>query len=208
MYIIYKTTCLVNGKIYIGQHEVKGKKKLDIWYIGSGTLLRRAINKYGCENFKREVICKVYNQKMANELEEFFIKKYNSTDVNIGYNILSGSPYEHNPLKVPEIAKKVADARRGRVLSDEMKSRISKSVSKIMTKERRQMISKQHKGKVMSVESRKKISKANIGANNPMWGKRGKNSPLFGCSWISNGVNCRFIDISNGLPQGYHLGRK
>lgn len=36
MYIIYKTTCVVNGKIYIGQHKIKDSKTLDPWYIGSG----------------------------------------------------------------------------------------------------------------------------------------------------------------------------
>ena len=48
MYIIYKTTCLLNGKIYIGQHKVKSKKTLDPWYIGSGYTRRmgtRFINK-------------------------------------------------------------------------------------------------------------------------------------------------------------------
>ena len=36
---IYKTTCLINGKIYIGQHT---GNRAD--YIGSGCLLKKAIN--------------------------------------------------------------------------------------------------------------------------------------------------------------------
>lgn len=208
MYIIYKTTCLLNGKIYIGQHEVHSLKKFDTWYLGSGKLLLRAVEKYGKENFKREIICKVNTQKMANKFEEFFIKKYNSTDLSIGYNILSGSPYENNPLKIPEIAERVAEANRGKIWSDEIKEKISKSVSETMTKERRGMISKQHKGKIISEETKNKISKSVSGKNNPMYGKRGKKSPMFGRSWITNGIECRFLDISNGLPQGYYLGRK
>lgn len=40
---IYKTTNLINGKIYIGKrsHENPEKDK----YMGSGTLLRKAFNK-------------------------------------------------------------------------------------------------------------------------------------------------------------------
>lgn len=191
MFIIYKTTCLVNGKIYIGQHEVHSLKKLDTWYLGSGKLLLNAISKYGKENFKRKVICKVYTQEKANELEEFFIKKYNSTDLSIGYNILSGSPYENHPLKVPEIRERVAEANRGKVWSPEVREKISKSVSNTMTKERRKLISSQHKGKVISKETKEKMSKS-----------------LKGRSWINNGIKCKFVDISNGLPQGYYLGRK
>lgn len=42
---IYKTTNLINGKIYIGKrsHENPEKDK----YMGSGTVLRKAFNKYG-----------------------------------------------------------------------------------------------------------------------------------------------------------------
>jgi hypothetical protein len=45
---IYKTTNLINGKIYIGQH----KGCLSSHYIGSGKLIRWAINKYGKRNFR------------------------------------------------------------------------------------------------------------------------------------------------------------
>lgn len=51
---IYKTTNLVNGKQYIGKH--KATKFEPDKYIGSGTLLLRAIKKYGKHNFSCELL--------------------------------------------------------------------------------------------------------------------------------------------------------
>ena len=51
---IYKTTNLVNGKIYVGKHEFSKDKRLNSSYLGSGVALKRAIIKYGKENFNRE----------------------------------------------------------------------------------------------------------------------------------------------------------
>ena len=50
--IIYLTTNLINGKIYIGLLTNLKKKN----YLGSGKILKKAINAYGKENFKREEI--------------------------------------------------------------------------------------------------------------------------------------------------------
>lgn len=88
---IYKTTCLVNNKVYVGQH----KGEFTTQYLGSGTLFLRAVKKHGRDNFKVELVEQVQNksftdyQSELNELERKYIKEFNSLEPN-GYNILTG----------------------------------------------------------------------------------------------------------------------
>lgn len=84
---IYITTNLVNNKIYIGQHK---SKDYDSKYFGSGLLLKRALKKYGKNNFKNEIICWVSDQEEANEKEKYFIELFDSRNISIGYNIVTG----------------------------------------------------------------------------------------------------------------------
>lgn len=85
---IYLTTNLVNNKIYIGQHQAAEFEPDK--YIGSGILLVEAINKYGRNNFKNELLCWCKDQEELNEKEIYYISKFNSTNKSIGYNISSG----------------------------------------------------------------------------------------------------------------------
>lgn len=64
---IYKTINLINNKIYVGQHKCNVFEP-DV-YIGSGTLLRRAIQKYGTENFKNELLCECFSQQELDDQE-------------------------------------------------------------------------------------------------------------------------------------------
>jgi group I intron endonuclease len=80
---IYKTTNLINGKFYVGQcsNDPRGK------YLGSGKILLEAIEKYGKENFRREIL-QFAEQDDLNDLERIWIKKLRAQE--LGYNILPG----------------------------------------------------------------------------------------------------------------------
>ena len=83
--IIYKTTNLVNGKIYVGQDSKNNPK-----YLGSGIALNNAIKKYGKENFKKEILENCVDKKDMDEKEIFWISKLDARNKNVGYNITKG----------------------------------------------------------------------------------------------------------------------
>lgn len=85
-YTIYKTTNLINNKIYIGQHQTNN---LNDNYLGSGTLLLFAIKKYGKENFSKEILYNFDNFKDMNDKEtELVTSEFVSLDTT--YNLTEG----------------------------------------------------------------------------------------------------------------------
>ena len=83
--IIYKTTNLVNNKIYIGQTKTNHSD-----YLGSGDLISKAVKKYGIHNFKREILEECKTKEELDTREKYWITLYNSTDKTIGYNLMEG----------------------------------------------------------------------------------------------------------------------
>ena len=82
--IVYKITNLINNKIYIGKDE-----KNRAHYMGSGLYIKRAIKKYGKENFKKEILEECKTKDELCEKEKSWIKKLNYIVPN-GYNITKG----------------------------------------------------------------------------------------------------------------------
>lgn len=82
-YYTYLTTNKLNGKQYIGSH--KGLLENDN-YIGSGSLILKAIKKYGFFNFDKKILKYYDNIDKARSMEEHYITKYNTLVPN-GYNI-------------------------------------------------------------------------------------------------------------------------
>jgi len=83
---IYLTTNTVNNKKYIGQHKASHQDD----YIGSGTLLLRAIKKHKKENFINEILEVCYSKEEMNEREFYWIDKFNAVESEMYYNITEG----------------------------------------------------------------------------------------------------------------------
>lgn len=161
---IYKTTNLINKKYYIGKDSRDKNSKKAQEYLGSGIILQRAINKYGKQYFKKEIIDECDTTYELNYLEQFWINYYHSTNKRIGYNIHTGGQggdtLTNNP-NIAKIGKKISIkakemwATRNRNVSQETKNKMS-----VTRKEKKY---KPNKGRVFTEEWKKNIGKASEG---------------------------------------------
>lgn len=102
MYYVYKITNKINGHFYIGKR--KHKEPLKDSYMGSGKLIKQAIQKHGKESFKKEILGTFNDHNEAALLESKLVTKevissyrcYNMHEGGMGgfAHINNGSP-EH-----------------------------------------------------------------------------------------------------------------
>ena len=83
--IIYCTTNLINGKKYIGLDKRNCSS-----YLGSGIHLKRAIRKYGKENFKKQILEHCNSLENLIEAEKYWIDYFGAVKSDQFYNIASG----------------------------------------------------------------------------------------------------------------------
>lgn len=86
---IYITTNHINNKKYIGQRKYD---KNDKWkdYLGSGIHIKRAIQKYGKENFSKEILEECESKEILDQKEKYWISYYNAVESMDFYNIANG----------------------------------------------------------------------------------------------------------------------
>ncbi len=87
MYYLYKTTNLVNNKIYIGVHYSNNIENDN--YLGSGEILKNAIAKYGKQKFKRQILYQFENKQLAYTMQklivnEQFVKRNDTYNIRYG----------------------------------------------------------------------------------------------------------------------------
>lgn len=163
---IYMTINLINNKKYIG----KKKGKIDNWYLGSGIYLKRAINKYGKENFKKEILDICYSLEEQNQKEKEWIEKYNAVEDNMFYNIASGG--DGGDI-ISNLSKSRKEALRQK--HREKKGSLNSFYGRSHSKEsiRRMMETKKSRG---LLKESKKVDDTPKDVNNGMYGKRGENA--------------------------------
>jgi hypothetical protein len=93
-HFVYETTNLVNGKVYRGVHSTNN---LEDGYVGSGVRIRRAVQKYGKENFSRVILFFANNRESADWAEEQLVNdEWLLTNKNRTYNIAVGGTRMHS----------------------------------------------------------------------------------------------------------------
>lgn len=160
---IYITTNMINGKRYIGQRKFsKGWKS----YLGSGKILKQAIEKDGRENFIRDIISIAYSKEELDRLEYELIEIYNANFDRNFYNLKiggeGGSPGGESHYNA------------GKRMSEEQKLKISETMirNKVFRGNKNPMFGKNgvknvRVGYKYDVERRNKMSKSKVGKNNP-----------------------------------------
>lgn len=90
MYIVYKHTT-PNGKAYVGVTRMEPERR---WRHGEGykkhVLFHRAIEKYGWENIRHEILFEGLTQQEASEKEIELIRDLDLCNPSKGYNIDTG----------------------------------------------------------------------------------------------------------------------
>lgn len=86
---LYKVTNKVNGKLYIGVTKNPEVRKNSHLKYNVGSLLNKAVIKYGSENFSFEVLCIGLEDYIYN-LEKKAIELYDSSLKGNGYNTMLG----------------------------------------------------------------------------------------------------------------------
>ena len=167
---IYKITNQINGKIYIGKHSTNN---LNDGYMGSGLLIKKAIQKCGIENFTKEYLACCDTEEKLNWLEKFYIKKYKAREV--GYNLTDGEDGSLGHIDSIETRKKKSISHTGKKRgpmseetkqklrkpkSEETKRKISEAQKQYCKEHGNQNAGKHHVLGPMTYEHKQKISKA------------------------------------------------
>jgi hypothetical protein len=212
-YIVYKTTNLVNGKIYIGAHRGDA---LDDSYLGSGHLLKYAIKKYGKYNFIRETLFVFDNReemfsKEAELVTEEFVKDKNTYNMKTGGIGLDSSTAKQNRIntnqklleKYGEDWRSIISAK-GKVRSNEVLTELRKDPIFIgRSKDNLKKARDKARDAALSSESKQK-RKATFDL---IGHQRGELNSQFGTKWITDGVVNKKISRISDIPDGWRVGR-
>lgn len=208
-YFIYKTTNKINGKYYIGMHKTDN---LEDRYLGSGTHFKRALEKYGKENFEREILEYCNSDEEMHLAEARYITEDVVNDKN-SYNLKLGGDggWDYiNSHHLGDKNAKNASARFQELLKNEefYKSWHDKIIKAINTESCKQKVSNSLKerwknyghpwtGRHHKESTKKKIGEANSKA------QKGTRNSQYGTCWVSNTLIKKSIKINKEFLYDY-----
>ena len=206
-YTVYKITNLVNGKIYVGIHKTND---LDDGYMGSGKILKRALVKYGIENFKKEYLEVFDNPEDMFHMEskvvnEDFVNDEQTYNLKVGGD--GGFDYiNSNGLTAKGMMGKKHNEETKKKMSDNCAMKreevIRRSVAARKLLDLKPFLNKKH-----TKETKKKMSESSKGMG------VGKTNSQYGTCWIHHvelkqNKKIKKEDLDSFVSEGWIKGRK
>lgn len=193
-YLVYQITNLINEKIYVGCHSTRNKNDN---YMGSGNAIKKAIKKYGRENFKKEILKECNSPQEMLDKEKEIVNKEFVARLDT-YNMMIGGVWDNRKDKSK--SEEYKDKLRGKKRTDETKKKMQgkvpvinsegrrfkvliddprylsgelthTSIGRKNTKESLKKMSEKAKGRKVSTETKEKIKNTLMGKGNHFYGK-------------------------------------
>lgn len=176
-HFIYKTTCSITGRFYIGMHSTD---KINDRYLGSGKQLKWSIAKHGKDAHKRKILEHCESREALVLREKAIVNEVLLLDPDC-MNLCTGGEggfvaemTDERRAKVSakmkgiprgpmseESKRKLSEAKKGRKLSDATKAKMSATTKgRKMSEEQKVLLSNLKKGIPMSQANKDALSKA------------------------------------------------
>ena len=212
---IYKTTCKVTGKFYVGMHSTDD---LDDGYLGSGKILGYSRKKYGDENHIREILEMLPSREALKAREKEVVNETLLSDpLNINLKYGGDGGWDHiiesranlTSMKFQQYKLSGRLAQNARVASrNRTKHSYSVSSKKAWESNRGLMTQAALVGinKMNSIEANEKRKQTFANRQHSV----GEANSQFGTCWVTNGtpIKIKKEQLDEYLLRGYRRGRK
>jgi len=206
IHYIYKTTCNVTGRYYVGMHSTYN---LEDNYMGSGKRLRYSIRKYGVENHTKEILefSPTREELVLREIE--IVNKElveNPMCMNLREGGTGGFSSEQQKLNVIKSNEKQKLLRQDPEWVKKKSDTLSKSIKKAYEEGKiDRYVNYDWNGKTHSEETKQLMSEIRKGTG------VGETNSQFGTCWITkDGINKKIKkeDLETYLNENWVKGRK
>jgi hypothetical protein len=210
-HFIYKTTNLLSGRYYIGMHSTDD---LNDGYLGSGTYLKRSINKHGKENHSIEILEFLNSREelAAREREIVSLQEIAKKEcMNLKVGGEGGFTVEQ-AKKGRQITDKVLEEKHGKDFRVIIGKQYYENLSEEQKQERNALIARRlkevgfdhatFKGKKHSEETLNRMREVKVGHG------KGVENSQFGKCWITDETENKKVHKGDPIPEGWRLGRK